>query len=222
MDFRRAWFHLLNGEKIKRPHWGGYWAWENDTIMMHCKDGRVLDIRKTDDPAFTFGNVAAHDWEVMTMKNVKLSPPWIVFYEEIEALFREDPAVKVDYDGDTNEIKLYVEGAEKADALTQLLPAEKTFGNITVKVTVIPANMEGPSRLQLFQKAFEGNPAFVYIHESSGIFDFDYVVFKAKVVQYESDNTGDLNGLTSTLYQDIAKDVFEDVSGVFFCTEPVE
>lgn len=224
MDFRKAWFHLLNGEKIKRPHWSGYWAWENGTIMMHCKDGKVLDIRETDDPSYTFDNVAAHDWEVMTMttKNIKLSPPWIVFYEKINALFKDDPAVKVDYDEDTKAIRLYVEGAEKADALSQLLPTEKTFGDITVKVTVIPANMESPSRLQLFQKAFEGNPAFAYIHESGGIFNFNYVVFKAKVVQYEGDNTGDLNGLTSTLYQDIAKDVFEDVSGVFFCTEPVE
>ena len=223
MQFREAWFHLLNGDKIKRPHWAGYWAWENNTIMIHTREGNVLDIRETNNPAYTFTNVAAHDWEVMTMimENAKLAPPWIVFYEEIKALFREDPAVKVDYDEDTKAIRLYVEGAEKADALAQLLPTEKVFGNITVKVSVIPANLKSPSRLQLFQKAFEGNPAFAYIHESSGVFDFNYVVFKAKVVQYESDNTGDLNGLTSTLYQDIAKDLF-DVPGVFFCTEPVK
>lgn len=155
-------------------------------------------------------------------EKVNLSSPWILFFREIEALFKEDPAVKVDYDEDTKNIKLYVEGAEKADALAQLLPAERTFGNVTVKVAVIPANLGEPSKLQLFQKAFEGNPALAYIHKSGGIFDFDYVVFKAKVVQYESDNTGDVNGMTSTLYQDIAKDIFEDVPGIFFCTELAE
>lgn len=155
-------------------------------------------------------------------ENVKLSSPWVLFYREIEALFKEDPAVKVEYDDETRTIKLFVEGAEKADALSQLLPTEKTFGNITVKVSVVPANLGTPSKLQLFQKAFESNPALAYIHESEGIFDFNYVVFKAKVVQYKSDNAGDVNKLTSTLYQDIAKDVFEDMPGIFFCTEIAE
>ena len=148
-----------------------------------------------------------------------LSSPWVIFYREIEALFKDDPAISVDYDEDTKTIKLYVEGAEKADALAQLLPTERKFGNITVKIDVIPSNLGEPSKLQLFQKAFDGNPALSYIHESVGVFDFDYVVFKAKVVQYLSDNTGDVNRLTSTLYQDIAKDVFEDTQGVFFCAD---
>lgn len=65
MNFSKAWGCLLNGKKIKRPKWGGYWALEDDTIMMHCKDGNVIDIRATEDVRFTFGNVAACDWEVV-------------------------------------------------------------------------------------------------------------------------------------------------------------
>ena len=65
MDFRHAWFELLNGKKIKLPHWAGYWVWENNTIMIHCRDGKVLDIRETDNPAYTFSNVASGDWMVV-------------------------------------------------------------------------------------------------------------------------------------------------------------
>ena len=65
MDFRHAWFQMLNGKKVKLPHWAGYWAWENNTIMMHCRDGKVLDIRETDNPVYTFSNVASGDWMVV-------------------------------------------------------------------------------------------------------------------------------------------------------------
>ena len=159
-------------------------------------------------------------------ETVNISSPWILYYREIEALFKEDPAVRVEYDGTTQTVKLYVEGTEKADALAQLLPAERTFGNVTVKVAVYPSNVGNPSKLQLFQKAFKGNPAFAFIQEGGSdafnVFDLNYVVFTCKVVQFFSDDLGDLNGLRSTLYQDIAKDIFEDVPGIFFCTEPAE
>ena len=153
---------------------------------------------------------------------IKLSSPWVRFYREIEALFKEDPEVEVRYVEEAQIIKLYVEGEEKAEAIAQLLLPQRTFGDVTVKVMVIPANLRASYMLDMFQKAFEGNPALTAIHPSGGIFDFNYVVFKAKVVQFRSDDIGDMNGLTSTLYQDIAKDIFVDHPGIFFCTEPVE
>lgn len=63
--FRHAFFEMLNGKKIKLPSWKGYWAWENNTIMMHCRDGQVIDIRNTDNVAYTFSNVASDDWEIV-------------------------------------------------------------------------------------------------------------------------------------------------------------
>ena len=65
LRWRDAWYQLLIGKKIKRPHWSGYWAWENGTIMMHCFDGQVIDIRQTDNVAYTFDNVASVDWMVV-------------------------------------------------------------------------------------------------------------------------------------------------------------
>ena len=36
------------------------------TIHMHCKDGRVLDIRDTQDVLFTVGNMASDEWIILT------------------------------------------------------------------------------------------------------------------------------------------------------------
>lgn len=65
LPWKDAWYHLLNGKKIKRPLWEGYWAWEDNTIMMHCRDGSVSDIRTTENPAYTFTNIAQRDWMVV-------------------------------------------------------------------------------------------------------------------------------------------------------------
>ena len=151
----------------------------------------------------------------------KLAAPWYIFYRQIKALFSEDPEVRVSYDDAEKEVKIFVENGRKADAISQLLPEKKTFGDMEVKVTVIPANTMSQTA-SLIEDAFEGNPALVDILKvRSPLGDFDYVVFENKVVQYFNDDLSDVNGLCSTLYQDLAKELFEN-TGVFFCTEAVD
>ena len=154
-------------------------------------------------------------------KNVNLSPPWVTFYREINALFEQDPDVEVEFHENDNSICVYVEGQEKADAIDALLPDEKTFGNITVQIVVIPAN-KVMSKSDLFNVAFSGNPAFAYATaKTDDVFPkpFSYVVFKKKVVQFFNDDLRDINGNMTTLYQNIAKDVFGEDEGICFCTE---
>lgn len=156
------------------------------------------------------------------LTNLNLSAPWVEFYQEIKALFGDDPAIRIDYNKDEKVISLRVEGQDKAEALEALLPKEKTFGNVTVKLLVIPANLLQTSRLSLFQAAFEGNPAFSYAKEvepSVAAFGASYVVFKKKVVQFFNDDLSDVYGVKSTLYEEIARDVFGPDAGVFFCTD---
>lgn len=62
MRFKEALESMKNGKKVKLPSWTGYWCWENDTIMMHCKDGKILDIRETDRVEYTMSNVASEEW----------------------------------------------------------------------------------------------------------------------------------------------------------------
>ena len=150
---------------------------------------------------------------------MKLSSPWVEFYRKIEALFAQDEEVKVVYDEEKNEVKLYVDNVRKADAMNQLLPAEKVFGNVTLKITVVPSNNDEINKADLIAEAFDGNPALSYVqHVDAVIGSFDYAVFQNKVVQFFDDNLADINGNRSTLYEDIARDVFGN-DGVFFCTE---
>lgn len=151
---------------------------------------------------------------------IKLAPPWIEYVNKLTALFAKDPSIKIVYDNGENEVKLYVDGQAKADALTQLLPATKEFGNVVLKITVVPAN-KLKSVIDLYRAAFDGNDAFVESWTAQGVFTnpITYIIFKKEVVQFYNDNLGDAHGNMSTLYQDIAKDIFENKDGIYFCTD---
>lgn len=69
MKFRDAYLEMKKGKKIKLPEWGGYWEWKNDTIMLNCHDGRVLDIRETENVDYTFNFICREDWEIMEEDN---------------------------------------------------------------------------------------------------------------------------------------------------------
>ncbi len=154
---------------------------------------------------------------------MRLSAPWEIFYKEIAALFQEDSEIKVTFDEEKCEIKLYVENGRKADALSKLLPDERQFGNVTVKITVVPANNgEKEDKASLIEEAFSGNPAMRYIYRATTPFgEFDYVVFENCVVQYFNDDMRDINGNKSTLYQELAKEIFGEETNLCFCTEAV-
>lgn len=150
---------------------------------------------------------------------MKLSPPWNTFVSELKALFGEDKDIRIEYaDGDM-EVKLFVENNEKADALMQLLPPERVYGNVVLKVTVVPANKSGSDEANLVEAAFKGNPVLKELLRLKTPFgEYDYAVFRKEVVQFYNDDLTDPHGNKSTLFEDIAKDVFGDTN-VFFCTD---
>ena len=110
-----------------------------------------------------------------------------------------------------------------------LLPFEKEFGNVTLDIIIIPSNHNAVEKVDLttakeyFEAAFENNPVFAFTHVVQGIFTntLTYVVFKNRVVQFFADNLNDIHGNISTLYQELAKDVFNKdvIPGVLFCTD---
>ena len=154
------------------------------------------------------------------MKEFKQSPPWVVFYRKIDALFGQDPDIDIFWNADAKVLRLIVDDGDKAEALVKLLPMEKDFGGQKLVIEVIPANTALSSRASLFRDAFRGNPVFSRVETVQGVYanTLDYVEFRPEIVQYWSDNMGDLNGITTTLYEDIARDVF-DVPGCFYNTE---
>ena len=154
------------------------------------------------------------------MANMKIAPPWIQYVNKLIALFGRDPEIKMEYDNDGVEVKIRVTNQRKADALTQLLPPAKEFGSVALKITVIPANL-GAGTASLFKDAFHGNPAMNDMQTVTGAFTnpVTYMIFDKKVVQYYNDDLGDLYGNRSTLYEDLAREIFESHDGVFFCTD---
>lgn len=160
----------------------------------------------------------------MENKNVKLAAPWTIYANKIEAMFKKDPDVYFQYDDESKVITLRVNGTDKADALTQLLPGKQNFGGVTLTLRVIPANDEKTTKTDLFRRAFGGNPIiseFVSVETLWGPLSF--VVFKPEVIQYYNDELYDFNGLKTTIYQDLAKELFDVADdGIFFCTEKID
>lgn len=160
------------------------------------------------------------------MKNEKMSPPWYNYVDEIMALFGRDPEINISFDPDTMRLDLYVDNTDKACALQELLPTDIDFGGVDLNISVIPANkMIENTNARLYEVAFRGNPVVTDVVDVEEVFSnpIAYVVFKKEVVQYYSDNLGDLYGNTNTLLQDIAKRIFADKDeGIYFCTDNEE
>lgn len=155
---------------------------------------------------------------------LKLSAPWIKYYREIQALFGDDPEIKIVFDEDDLVLRLLVDNPDKADALSQLLPSEKDFGSIKMFISVVPSNFNlTPTKVSLIKRAFRDNPVYSFTASAEGVFTnpIHYVVFANKVVQYFNDDLGDVNGNCSTLYQEIAKDVLGESEGVHYCTDVI-
>ena len=173
------------------------------------------------------------------MSIVNLSAPWIEYYRKLEAMFEGDNSVKVVYDAQDMLCDLFVDGEEKADALTKLLKPSVKFGNITMPVVVHQANdiselygvksySRKPYRTRplvpyaddIHCKAFIGNVSMNFIEYAYGPGGavFTYVIFAPRVVQYFADDTSSYYGLKTTLYEDIAREIFIEEPGVFYCT----
>lgn len=161
------------------------------------------------------------------MASFYLSPPWYIFAKEMQEMFKYDPDVHVIYYEDDHTIKLFVDDGDKAAALDRLIPNEKHFGNVTLSIEVVPANkttMDLSDKVDyetLFDLAFDNNGVYSFSKTIQGIFvnNLTYVVFRKQVVQYWTDDLSDYYGQHSTLYQEIAKDIFGEREGVFFCTD---
>lgn len=140
----------------------------------------------------------------------------------IKAMFKKDNEVTVDYNEETQKIKILVDNPDKAEALTKLLPTHKTFGNVVVQIEVIPENSETNELEMLMKRAFSGNGAVKDIITTDLTplsFGAVYTLFTKEVVQFFDDDLADYHGVCSTLYEDIAQEIFNVPEGAYFCTD---
>lgn len=149
------------------------------------------------------------------------SAPWIAYYHGLEELFGEDPDIHMDYNEEKFEITMRVDSNDKYAALSGILPVEKIFGDISLKITLVPSNKELTSAA-IFDAAFRGNPNYSFTKVISSPFmsnPMTFVVFKKKVSQYFNDNLGDLFGNRNTLPENLARELLVNEDGTFFCTD---
>ena len=159
---------------------------------------------------------------------LKILPPWTIVMKKFQALFDGDPqiACNCNYQGTVPSIVFACNNGDKVAALQKILPSEVKFGNVTLNVAVdgIPSNRAFTSKVELFDTAFKGNPAYAYsvcpAEEGYQWIGTTYVVFNNCVVQFAADNLNDCHGIISTLYQDIADELLtgEATDGVFYNT----
>lgn len=165
----------------------------------------------------------------MIEPKLKILPPWSIYIKKIEALFDGDPqiACNVDYNGREPYILLSCNNGDKVTALQQILPEEIAFGNVKLKIGIdgIPSNRAFTSKVELFDAAFSGNPAYAYsvcpAEDGYQWIATTYVVFKNYVVQFFADNLNDCHGVISCLYQDLADEILigPATSGIFYNTD---
>lgn len=88
MNWNEVFKLIKEGHKVKLPSWAGYWCWDDkkQTIMIHCKDGNVLDIRETEVVDYTFSNIASDEWILANEENTPILGG--------EALFGFNEAIK--------------------------------------------------------------------------------------------------------------------------------
>lgn len=150
---------------------------------------------------------------------IKLSAPWDEYYRKVEAMFKYDNEVHVVYYPEEYKIKVYVENQAKAEVLSLMLKPDVIFGEIALLIEVVPPNTILRSAGEAYEEAFKNNVAVEEVRVSTGVFKATYIIFNKEVVQYFNDNMGSLYGLKSTLYEDIAREIFNDIPGVFYCTD---
>ena len=175
------------------------------------------------------------------MSIVNLSAPWVQYYRKLDAMFKHDINVTVVFDGTDIRCDLYVDGDEKAEALAKLLKPTVEFGNVIMPVIVHPSNeiramyenklvypyapgryaRTAPYAQDMHYIALNTNSAMTSVEYKYGPGGavFTYVIFRPQVVQYFADNIGDYYGNVSTLYEDIARDIFIEETGVHYCTD---
>lgn len=157
---------------------------------------------------------------ITEQQQIELCPPWVEYFNKLECMFGADPDIKLMQNFDDQEIKMYVNGTDKAAALEKLLPDEIRFGTSVWHLIVVPANT-AEDVVDLLDMALKGNPNYCGVAGSHEVIErpFTYLMFRKKVAQYYNDDLGDPNGYRSLLYADLAKELFQtDYPGLRFCT----
>lgn len=110
MKFEQALNLMKKGCKVKLPSWGGYWYWdkEKETVMIHTKDGAILDIRETQRVEYTLLNVLSDEWVPANGENCSIlgGTPTFGFGDAIKYMKRGLKVKRQGWNGKNQHIEL--------------------------------------------------------------------------------------------------------------------
>ena len=155
------------------------------------------------------------------MEKTGMQAPQVVWAKKLLALFECDPDVTVDYSNAECVTRVYVKGDDKAESISEILPCDMTFGNLSMPVEVIPANEEELTVADHLRRAFANNPALVDVIEHEpvpGGAPLTYALFAPAVTQVECDDASSPYGISTYTYEALARDVL-GVGGVLISSE---
>ncbi|MGL5717250.1 MAG: hypothetical protein ACRCX2_29835 [Paraclostridium sp.] len=164
------------------------------------------------------------------MPEVKLSPPWYIFRNEVAYTIGRTPGVVVDQlkeDGANYKLTVYVMNSAQAQAIRQIMKEEYSFGNVKVMIVVqdrqtgqiVPYNtvsyLDANAVANVFCTALKGNCLFMGIILTEGklppIQQTEVgnlvLVFGKCVVQFYNDDISDL----CSNYNQVASYTFSQV-----------
>lgn len=157
-------------------------------------------------------------------EKIKLLSPWELYVRKMKVMFDKDAEIYIEYDEENSILEINVSDLSKALALTFLIPDFVEFGDkkVTNVIKFDGENLKDP--YHICSLAFNNNDSVSSIIKPHGQFldGTVFVCFKKEVVQYPNDNMFDANGVCSTLYQNLAKELFPDKVNIFFCTDTKE
>jgi hypothetical protein len=139
VKFEQALKLMQEGKKVKLPSWGGYWYWDNEkqTVMMHCKDGKVLDIRETQAVEYTLSNIVSDEWILADDKNTPVlgGEALFGFDEAMKYLKRGIPVRRNEWKPD---VKICTQFPDEHSKMTApYLYVESRFGRVPWKETMM-------------------------------------------------------------------------------------
>ena len=160
------------------------------------------------------------------MSEVKLTPPWYTFRNKIRYTYGMSPLVTVNElvgAGSYYVLSINSRSASVAFALRQVLPLERSFGNIKVvvrvfgpngsEISIVNKSYTPKSLAKLFCTALASNPLFI----GAIPFKYDpkfpfvksvYLVITPTVIQFFNDDISDL----CSNYNEVAAKVFQEVT----------
>lgn len=147
----------------------------------------------------------------------RLSPPWYIHRNKLNALFKEDDQVTIGelVEGPNGQYtaEITVSDKEKQAALQQIILQNVNIGNVKLTFTFadpldIPQANDDVS-LDTFIAAFKGNPILVKAMNAVNPWEIpvNIAIFRKEVIQFWADNMADFYGNYNGLAVDIAREV---------------